>query len=129
MKSITACLAAAGIALVIATPAFATPARADDHGQRASAAGFSNFVTRSLVTRTLRLAETHPPRVRTLSFQRNLNGLRRLKRYYDRYRYARDRARDFCYLSQEIFGYPRRYYYDGTYVWSYPYDDCAEYFG
>jgi hypothetical protein len=127
MKSITACLLAAGIALMTATPAIATPAPAADHGQRASAAGIGSFVTRSLITQTLRLAERRPPTARNLSFQRNLNGLKRFQRDYDRYRSLRKRERDFCYLAQAIFGYPRRYYYYGGYVWSYPYDDCAEY--
>ena len=127
MKTITACLAAAGLALATATPGAAGPAPAADPGPHATAVGL-RFVTLPLVTRTVRLAERLPQGARRPRFHESLAGLRRLKREYDR-RTPHQRAKSYCRWAQAIFGYPRRYFYDGTYVWSYPYDACEEYSG
>jgi hypothetical protein len=126
MKTATACLAVAGVALAIAAPASAAPRSDPEPTAQASVFGIG-FVTLPLIDRTLTLARrVHIP---VASYRRLNADMRELKIWY-RYWTLRKRARRYCQAIGAAFGHrPLRYFWNGSSIVAYPYDPCEEAFG
>lgn len=123
MRTVATSLAAIALVCALAAvPAGAAKGPAPEPAARASAIPIG-FVTRPLITRTLRAART--VRLSWARYQRLRSDLGDLDVFWEFYR-ARQRDRLYCEAFQAAFGYPRRYAFVGNTVVSYAYDACDD---